>query len=413
MPFNPHTLGRRLREARENCGLSQQAVADSLGLPRTAITQLEAGNRSVSTLELAQLAELYKRPVVNFFQEEPLHEDDLLVALHRIAPGLDVSSDAKEQVAHCLSICREGCSLEQLLGRSPRSGPPAYTVPAPRTAGEAVAQGEHVAAQERKRLGLGNAPIADMAEVISDQSIWASGVKLPDEMSGLFLRHASIGMAILVNVKHVRARKRFSYAHEYAHALLDRDRTVTVSTQDNASELIEKRANAFAAALLMPAAGVEEVLRSMDKGLPSRHEQAVFDVATEGRIDTQIRPIPGSQAITHQDAALLAHHFGVSYQAAVYRLRSLNLVSQQECAKLLERESEGKGFLEFLRMLDDLDKPESRERQDRELKSQVVHLAIEAYRREEISRGKLLDLSKKLDLPGRRLIELAEAVKED
>ncbi|MBK8183287.1 MAG: hypothetical protein IPK63_10510 [Candidatus Competibacteraceae bacterium] len=58
-------------------------------------------------------------------------------------------------------------------------------------------------------------------------------------------------------------------------------------------------------------------------------------------------------------------------------------------------------------MLDDLDKPESRERQDRELKSQIVHLAIEAYRREEISRGKLLDLSKKLELPGRKLIELA------
>lgn len=411
MPFNQHTLGRRLREARDNCGLSQQAVADSLGLPRTAITQLEAGNRSVSTLELAQLAELYNRPVADFFQEEPLHEDDLLVALHRIAPGLDVSSDIKGQVAHCLSICREGCSLEQILGRSPVSGPPAYTLSPPRIAAEAVAQGEQVAVQERKRLGLGNAPIADMAELISDQGIWASGVNLPDEMSGLFLRHASIGMAILVNLKHVRARKRFSYAHEYAHALLDRDRTVTVSTQDNASELIEKRANAFAAAFLMPASGVEEVLRSLDKGLPSRYEQVVFDVATEGRIDTQIRPTPGSQAVTFQDVAILAHHFGVSYQAATYRLRSLNIVSQQDCANLLKQESAGKDYLDFLKMLDDLDQPENKERQDRELKSQVVHLAFEAYRRDAISRGKLLDISKKLELPGRKLIELAEVAK--
>jgi len=286
-------------------------------------------------------------------------------------------------------------------------------LPAPRTASEAVRQGEQVALQERKRLGLGQTPIANIGELISDQGIWSSGVNLPDEMSGLFLRHTSIGMAILVNFDHVQGRKRFSYAHEYAHALLDRDGTGTVSTRDNASDLIEKRANAFAAALLMPGEGVTEFLRSLDKGLPSRHEQTIFDVATEGRIDTQTRPVPGSQNITHQDAALLAHHFGVSYKAATYRLRSLNLVSQQECAKLLERESEGKGFLDFLRMLDDLDKPESRERQDRELKSQVVHLAIEAYRREEISRGKLLDLSKKLELPGRKLIELAEAVKED
>ena len=71
MSFNPHTLGRRLREARENCGLSQQVAADSIGIPRTAVTQLEAGNRAVSTLELAQLAELYKQPVANFFGEQP------------------------------------------------------------------------------------------------------------------------------------------------------------------------------------------------------------------------------------------------------------------------------------------------------------------------------------------------------
>jgi len=412
MSFNPQTLGRRLREARENCGLSQQVAADAIGAPRTAVTQLEAGNRAVSTLELAQLAELYKRPVADFFGEQPLHEDDLLVALHRLAPGLDACSDIKEQVERCLNLCREGCSLEELLGRSPRSGPPAYSLAAPRTAGEAVRQGEQVAFQERKRLGLGQTPIADMGELISGQGIWSSGVNLPDEMSGLFLRHPTIGMAILVNFNHVRVRKRFSYAHEYAHALLDRDRTATVSTRDNSSEMIEKRANAFAAALLMPGEGVTEFLRSLDKGLPSRHEHAIFDVATQGRIDTQTRPVPGSQAINHQDVALLSQHFVVSYQAAVYRIRSLNLVSQQECAKLLERESEGKGFLDFLRMLEDLDKPESRERQERELKSQIVHLAIEAYRREEISRGKLLDLSKKLELPGRKLIELAEAVKE-
>jgi Zn-dependent peptidase ImmA (M78 family) len=252
-----------------------------------------------------------------------------------------------------------------------------------------------------------------MGELIADQGIWSSGVSLSPEMSGLFLHHPSIGLAILVNFAHARARQRFSYAHEYAHALLDRERTVTVSTRDNASELIEKRANAFAAAFLMPGEGVAAFLRALDKGLPSRLEHAIFDVATEGRIDTHVRPVPGSQAITHQDVALLAHHFGASYHAAVYRLKSLNGISPSACAQLLERESAGKAYLDFLNMLDDLDAPETQERQDRELKSHVVHLAIEAYRRDAISRGKLLDLSKKLALSGRTLIELAEAVKDD
>lgn len=412
MSFNPTNLGTRLREARENRELSQQAVGEALGLPRTAITQIESGNRAISTFELSRLADLYRRPVVDFFGDSALEEEELLVALHRLAPGIEARGEIKDQVERCLNLCREGCELERLLGRAVRSGPPAYVLAAPRTASEAVRQGEQVAQQERKRLGLGATPIADMSELIADQGIWASGVHLPDEMSGLFLRHASIGMAILVNYTHVRARKRFSYAHEYAHALLDRERTATVSTRENAAELIEKRANALAAAFLMPSEGVVDFIRGLDKGLPSRHEQTIFDVATEGRIDTQSRPAPGSQSITHQDTALLAHHFGVSYQAAVYRLRSLSLVSPAECTKLLEQEANGKGFLDFLRMLDDLEQPESRDRQDRELKAQIVQLAIETYRREEISRGRLLDLSERLGVSGSKLIELAEAVKE-
>ena len=45
---------------------------------------------------------------------------------------------------------------------------------------------------------------------------------------------------------------------------------------------------------------------------------------------------------------------------------------------------------------------------DRDLVSQVAYLAVEAYRREEISRGKLLDISIKLGLSGNKLVSLAK-----
>ena len=152
-------LGRRLRIAREARGLSQQAVADALGLARTAITQMEAGNRSVSTLELAKLAGLYLRPVSSFFQKSPRDEDeDVLVALYRVAPGLESDPATQEQVARCVSLCREGVGLERFLGSKPRSGPPNYAVRVPRSSWEAVAQGEQTAVEERQRLGIGNAP---------------------------------------------------------------------------------------------------------------------------------------------------------------------------------------------------------------------------------------------------------------
>src|SRR5207253_6826516 len=117
----------------------------------------------------------------------------------------------------------------------------------PKTAGEAIRQGAYVAKQERQRVGLGEAPIADISDLLNAQGVWATGVRLPDHMSGLFLKHALTGMVVIANFDHARTRKRFSYAHEYAHALLDRDRGGTVTTQENAFELVEKRANAFAA----------------------------------------------------------------------------------------------------------------------------------------------------------------------
>ena len=405
-------LGRRLRVAREARGLSQQAVADALGLPRTAMTQMEAGNRSVSTLELAKLAELYLRAVSDFLQEGARDEDeDVLVALYRAAPGLDSDPATHEEVARCVSLCRQGVALERILGRSPRSGPPSYEARLPRSSWEAVAQGEQTAVEERQRLGTGNAPIADVSELIASQGIWASGVGLPNDMSGVFLRNRSIGFAILVNASHPRGRKRFSYAHEYAHALLDRDRNIAISSTGNSSEMVERRANAFAAAFLMPRNGVYAALRGLDKGLPSRQEQTVFDVASGGHMDAEFRSPAGAQRINYKDVTMLAHRFGVSYQAALYRLKSLRHISHAQSRELLDQEEFGRQLLRELSMFRDVEEPEARQYRDRELRSEIAHLAIEAYRREEISRGRVLELGRTLGMQGDVLLRLAEAAR--
>lgn len=49
----------RLRTAREQAGLTQAQVAKLLNLHRPAISEIEAGRRSVSAEELATLAETY------------------------------------------------------------------------------------------------------------------------------------------------------------------------------------------------------------------------------------------------------------------------------------------------------------------------------------------------------------------
>ncbi|MFM9971261.1 MAG: helix-turn-helix domain-containing protein, partial [Burkholderiales bacterium] len=328
MAIDATEIAKRLRQARDEAGINQQQAADAIGVHRTSISQLEAGNRAVSTLELTRLAILYGQPVTWFLSENSTDEEDVIVALHRAVPGLEDAPESKQQISRSVALCREGVSLERVLGHAPRKGPPTYSEPLPSSAWDAIAQGQRIAEEERRRLDLGARPINDLVSLIAEQGIWACGADLPDKMSGLFLHHASIGLVILVNDSHARARRRFSYAHEYAHALLDRNRPVTVTSADNAAELIEKRANAYAAAFLLPREGVIEVLSALDKGQPSRTDETVFDAATGGHFDAQSRQAARSQRITYQDAATLAHRFGVSYQAAVYRLLSLGHVSR-------------------------------------------------------------------------------------
>ena len=52
-------VAERLRRAREKLFLTQEYVASHVGLPRTAIVQIESGNRKVSAEELAALCSLY------------------------------------------------------------------------------------------------------------------------------------------------------------------------------------------------------------------------------------------------------------------------------------------------------------------------------------------------------------------
>lgn len=54
-------LGERLREAREYLGFSQDQVATYLGVPRSAVSLMEAGQRKVDAIELKRLSKLYKR----------------------------------------------------------------------------------------------------------------------------------------------------------------------------------------------------------------------------------------------------------------------------------------------------------------------------------------------------------------
>jgi transcriptional regulator with XRE-family HTH domain len=403
MPPDRETVARNLREARENLGVSQHAVAKKLRVSRTLIAQIELGNRPVTDEELARFASLYGRTPLELKGPDWqafVNEDPVTAAVVKIAPEL-AADNMQTRIHAVLGWLLEALQLERVLERPSRIGPPAYSVVPPRTASDAIAQGEQIADQERQRLGIRHAPIADLPRLLADQGVRVFATELPERMSAMFLQHASVGSAVVINATDDAARRRFFIAHGYAHALFDRTATARVCKDANSKELIERRAHAFAAAFLLPAFGVEEPVRSLGKGGSSRNVQWVFDGATDHAVRTEQRSAPGSQTITYVDVASIANRFGAGYRLTVSRLLGLGLISESDSERLLKRnfvELANRWLAIFGRVMADV-LPSSSDTQIVKLSNRVIdlsdlgadrlHLFIEAFRRELIDQSGL------------------------
>ena len=409
------TLVEKIREARQSQGISQQQVADAISVPRSAISQIESGKRSVSTLELTKLANLFNCPIDYFFETSSVHDNDVMTVLYRAAGRLISKSDASHMNVHVkrfINLFREGIALKRELGLIAPVSLPSYGNNKPQSPADAIYQGEQVAIQERRRLGIGQVPVPDMPALITKQGIWASGVELPETVSGIFMDHPSIGMAILVNSEQSYGNQRFSYAHEYAHALFDKHQHVSISSKAGSDELVERRADAFAENFLMPRDSVADVLRSMNNSLSNHPNKLIFNAATDNHILTKV----GRSHLRHITCMVVANiaiHFGISYQSALFRLQNLGHVSKQDAEKL-----QVYGMLGIDQLIDQQMQTSGKNTPEKhqpstspELQIEFAILVIQAFQQEIISRGKLLELAKLIEIDSRDLLNMAEAIR--
>ena len=58
----------RLKKARIEADLSQQAVADKLGKPQSYISKIESGERRLDVAETKRLAEIYRKDIKYFIR---------------------------------------------------------------------------------------------------------------------------------------------------------------------------------------------------------------------------------------------------------------------------------------------------------------------------------------------------------
>ena len=352
----PALLGR-LRAARTAKRLTQQEVAERLGVSRTTLVAIEKGSRRLRFQELIDMASLYGRSVNELLRPIPVTED--FVALFRSSPGQTLESDQVDPaVALLQELADDYLEVERVAGAPlPRRYPPEVMVQ-----GIGAAQAaDSLATSERNRLGLGDGPLLELRKLLeTDVGLRIFALELPSRVAGLFVNSSTHGGCIAINANHPFERQRWTLAHEYAHFLAHRSQSeVTLLGGYRRVPRAERFADAFAAEFLMPAAGLK---------------RRFLDV-------TQAR----SGGATPADLVCLADLFQVSFEAMTRRLESLGLVRPHTWDRLSNA-----GFrVNEARRLLDLDSPPS----DTELlPRRFRYLAIEAWSQGDLSEGQLARL---------------------
>lgn len=180
-------------------------------------------------------------------------------------------------------------------------------------AGKDTNTGAKRAREARSELGLGaEAPVRCLLTLVERQlELPVVIAALPHPIAGCCWNDGA-RVVLWVNGTHAAVRQRFTLAHELGHLRCRHEVLVEVDTFETlagkTTDSREIQANAFAAELLAPTAGV----RSMIDGEP-----------------------------TLDDVVLMAASFGISTIAALYRLNTLNLTTKARHEKLKEEIDDG------------------------------------------------------------------------
>jgi Zn-dependent peptidase ImmA (M78 family)/transcriptional regulator with XRE-family HTH domain len=397
MSIDLKELGRRLRRLRENRGYTQEEIADILRIPRSSVVQLESGNRSLDSIELMKLSGELGFDPRDLFGEELSEERDSVTTLFRAEPGIAADKKVSHAISRWSALCRQYTDLERLVGADRTFvSPVRYDMPEPRNKWEAIQQGTVVAGHERSRLRLGTGPVPELREIIEGQGVRVGSLPLDDSISGLFLADQRTGLSILVNSVQSEQRRLFSVAHEYSHLLFDRDRKGIVSRLPDREESIEVRANSFAAAFLMPESGVREFLWGVGKSHDIPTLQEVYDEEGDA-VRAQRRGPAQPMGLQFYDVAHLAFYFGVSYEAALWRLKALQIVSEEERESLAQKQAAASAFRRVLGERYAAHRQRFDRREDT-FQHKLLSMALEAYRVGQISRAKLKEIAAEVEV---------------
>jgi Zn-dependent peptidase ImmA (M78 family) len=285
----------RVLRLAESSGLTRRAFAERIGLDETKLSKSLSGARRFSSLDLARIAEMCQVTV------------DWLITGEE--PPLAMAARASGgSAAAAFALARRLCVLRGDMAGLGYPQPWQLVTEVTGGSGGFAGQGRALAAAAARRLGEAGRSAADEDLAAAIEAVFGADVTvaaLGTDFDGLAASSGGAKIIVLATTA-VPARQRFTLAHELGHLLagddqevhLDRDIYSAAQSRDPS----EARANSFAAALLMPEAG--------------------------------LRAAVGQDGITEQQFAALATDLMVSPSALAYRLREYRLIDSGGCDKL-------------------------------------------------------------------------------
>ncbi len=257
--------------------------------------------------------------------------------------GLDPERHA-ELLVHVRDFFRRYADLERRL-----LGEVWVTYPAHLLEGlptdDPMQAGETLARRERARLHLGDGESGDLMTLLDREGLKVYRPLFPQDtpLEGIFLFDAEAGPSLIVNGLLAPLEADFVFSRLYAHYLIDNDPySIHLLVRGEEPSAVDLRAQAFAAAFLIPAEGLATYLKALHW-------------TPDSVVDAGI-------------AVQLAAYFEVGFRTLFARLLSLNLVGPDDVSPLLIALESAGG-------------PVVAERPENAIPERFVRLALEAHAR--------------------------------
>jgi Zn-dependent peptidase ImmA (M78 family)/transcriptional regulator with XRE-family HTH domain len=370
-------LGERIAEARKHAGLTQAALAQTVGVARTTLVAMEKGERPLANDELVRLAAALAIELHDLLREHAV--------IARVSPRFRTADKHAQSVVERLKrLAEQYAELEQTLGvvrvPAPLEAMTSFRTQPLRSTNAGRIAGQDAANSLRRILGLGDGPALSLQTALElEAGLRVFLLEMPGNISAVLIWSDQIGACVALNRDQSPEQHRWSLLHELGHFLRDRESGDVLSIDRRKQNAVEVFCDAFAGEFLLPAVGLRrrfsEHLRDKGKQHFSAADLLALSQFYEVSLETMARrleelellPLRTYDGLRRKDARVneAITPYGVKlvsglpdrYRRLAFEGFAQSLLSEAELAKYLQtdRIDARREYLQWSSQLDELE----------------------------------------------------------